>query len=331
MEHKIDRATGHLKDILRDAIQLAPTEKALVVFDTESDLTKIMTEAYRRALPNGRFVDFADVVPADVLGMIDALSPGDLVVLVQSMNFRLDEFRLRIELFKRSLKTIEHIHLSRMSEDQWDTYIESLAYDSNYYRPLGRRLASKLDTSHEIVVECAGTKLVYTGGMEQTKLNIGDYSTMKNIGGTFPIGEVFTEAKDLRSVNGEAMVFACAGNDHMIRLYRPFRVQINEGIFSSPEGPAEFREILDRIREDEEVLVREFGLGINAAMDKSHIVNDITAFERQKGLHLSLGAKHAMYVKPGLGRKKGRYHVDVFIDAERILIDSEVIYSAGSY
>lgn len=332
MEHQIDRAAKHLTDILRDAIQLKSTEKALVIFDTEAPLTRILTEAYRRALPaTAQFVDFASVQPADILAMFNAQSAGNLIVLIQSMNFRLDEFRLRIELFKRGLKTIEHIHLSRMSEEQFDTYIEALSYDANYYRPLGRRLADTLNQSNEIIVKCKGTTLTYTGGMEQTKLNIGDYAQMKNVGGTFPIGEVFTEPKDLRSVNGEAMVFACAGNDHMIRLYEPFRVEIKDGILTAPEGPQEFRDILDRIREDEEVLVREFGLGLNAAMDKAHIVNDITAFERQKGLHLSLGAKHAMYVKPGLGRKKGRYHVDVFVDAEEIRVDGKVIYANGAY
>lgn len=30
---------------------------------------------------------------------------------------------------------------------------------------------------------------------------------MKNVGGTFPIGEVFSEPKDLTKVNGELMIF----------------------------------------------------------------------------------------------------------------------------
>lgn len=331
MEKRISLAAAHLKNILRDAIRLQPTENVLVIFDAQAALSKIMVEAYRLAIPAAKFVDFETVTPGDIFHVIDGLKAGDLVVLVQSTNFRLDEFRLRIELFKRNLKTIEHMHLDRMTDPQIDTYIEALAYDPAYYRPLGRALKSQMDAAQEVVVECAGTKLVYETGMESTKLNIGDYAEMKNVGGTYPIGEVFTEPKDLRAVNGEAMIFGFAGSDHLIRIYEPFRVQITDGILTSPDGPTEFQEILERIRLDEEVLVREFGLGLNPAMDKHRIVNDLTAFERQKGLHFSLGAKHAMYVKPGLGRKHGRYHVDVFVDAERILFDEKTIYEKGNF
>jgi len=167
--------------------------------------------------------------------------------------------------------------------------------------------------------------------MEISKLNIGDYTGMKNVGGTFPIGEVFTEAKDLRLVNGQAMVYAFAGEDHMVRIYEPFPVEIKDGILSSPNGPADFQKILALIQQDEEVLVREFGLGINPALDKHHLLNDITAFERQTGLHLSLGAKHGIYPKPGLKRKEGRYHVDIFVDVETITIDNNIIYQDGHF
>lgn len=329
MDDLLARAAKNLKDTLHDALRLSPTEQALVVFDTQSPLAILLTEAYRQAAPSATFVDFEQVT--DARSLFDGLSPGDLVVLVQSTNFRLDEFRIRIELYKRGLKTIEHTHLGRMPESQFETYVDALAYDPGYYRPLGLALKSRLDNAERIVVECAGTELVYAGPMEETKLNIGDYSNMKNVGGTFPIGEVFTEARDLTTVNGDALVFAFAGDDHLVRTYEPFRVVIRDGILTAPDGPLEFQAILDKIREDEEVLVREFGLGLNRAMDRHRIVSDITAFERQKGLHLSLGAKHAMYAKPGLSRKHGRYHVDIFVDAQRITVDDTVIYQDGEF
>lgn len=331
MEEPLSRVTGHLKNILREAISVAPPERALVIFDTEAALTRLLTDAYRIALPDAQFVDIASVTPADVTQLFDALSPKDLVVLVQSTNFRLNEFRVRIEIFKRGLKTIEHTHLGRMPEDQYDAYIDALAYDPAYYRPLGRALKSRLDVAKRTVVECRGTKLVYESGMESTKLNIGDYSDMKNIGGTFPIGEVFTEPNDIKAVNGEALVFAFAGDDHLVRAYEPFLIIIREGVLTSPDGPPEFQAILEKIRQDEETTVREFGLGLNPAMGKHRMVYDITAFERQKGLHFSVGAKHTVYAKPGFHRKHGRYHVDVFIDAERITVDDAVIYEKGEY
>jgi aminopeptidase len=327
-----DRAAKNIRAILEHAIQYQAPARAVVIFDTETPLARLVTEAYRIAMPDASFVEFSQTTPDEILKIIYSLQPRDLVLLVQSSNFRLNEFRIRIELFKRSLKTIEHTHLERMTEEQFPVYIDSLAYDPSYYRPLGKALKEKLAHAKDIVVECAGTRLVYEGGMEEAKLNIGDYAEMKNVGGTFPIGEVFTEPKDLQRVNGEAMVFAFAANDHQVKRYEPFKVTIRDGILSMPDGgPKEFEEILTMIRADEPVLVREFGLGLNPAMGKERMLNDITAFERMKGLHLSLGGKHAIYAKPGLGRKQGRYHVDIFVDVERILINNEIMFENGEY
>lgn len=331
MNHTFPIVAKYLSDIVRDAICLKPNEHALVIYDTEAPLTRIILEGYRTALPEGQFVDIASVTVDEVKELIGVQKTGDLVILLQSTNFRLNEFRLRIELFARGIKTIEHTHLTRIPEDQFERYINALAYDAPYYQKYGHGLKKVLDVAQEIIVECAGTKLVYSGPMEDTKLNIGDYSKMKNVGGTYPIGEVFTESKDLKTVNGEAMIFAYADNNHLVRIVEPFKVIITEGILVSPDAPQEFQEILDLIREDEAVTVREFGLGLNCAMGKNMLVSDITAFERQKGMHLSLGAKHTVYAKQGIHRKKGRYHVDIFVDIEQITVDGTDIYKDGDF
>jgi aminopeptidase len=324
-------AAKNLGDIIRDAICLQPNENALVIYDTEAPLTQIVLDGYREALPQGEFLNFASVTPEQIMERIGLCKAGDLVVVLQSTNFRLNEFRLRIELFARGLKTIEHVHLKRIHEDEFERYIESLAYDKQMYRPLGQALKNILEASNEVVVNCAGTKLVYPGGMEDVKLNVGDYSNMKNVGGTYPIGEVFTEAKELAKVHGEAMIFGYADENHLVKIVEPFKVVIEEGKLTSSDAPEEFQKILDLIREDEEVHVREFGLGLNPAMGKNAIVADITAYERQRGLHISLGAKHAIYAKPGLNRKHGRYHVDVFVDIETISVDGKNIYENGDF
>jgi len=331
MQSLAERAAKNLSANIREAICLLPQERALVIYDDEAPLTRILVEGYRAALPAGDFLDFKTVTADEILERINALTAGDAVILVQSTNFRLNEFRLRIELFQRGLKTIEHMHLSRMSEDQFDTYVDALAYDPAYYHPLGRALKAKLDSASKVVVECAGTRLTFATPMEDSKLNIGDYSEMKNIGGTFPIGEVFTEARDLEAVNGDAMVFSYANSEHLVQIVEPFRVHIEKGILTAPDAPAEFQQILDLIRADEEVIVREFGLGLNSALGKHGLVNDITAFERMRGLHISLGEKHTIYPKPGLKRKTGRYHIDIFIDIERILVDGAPIFKDGNY
>ncbi|OGH67689.1 MAG: hypothetical protein A3C15_02700 [Candidatus Magasanikbacteria bacterium RIFCSPHIGHO2_02_FULL_50_9b] len=332
MKSLINLAAQNLLANIRDAICLQPTEHALVIFDTEAPLTKIITDGYRAALPGADFLEFRTETPEEILARINSLTAGDAVILVQSTNFRLNEFRLRIEMFKRGLKTIEHLHLSRLPEEQFERYIRALEYDPPYYRPLGHALKNKLDAANEIIVECAGTRLTYTGGMEPTKLNIGDYTGMKNVGGSFPIGEVFTEAKDLTQVNGAALVFGFAGDDHRVRIVTPFRVEITKGILEAgSDAPPEFTHIIDLIKADEEVLVRELGLGLNPAMGKHALVSDITAFERQKGVHLSLGEKHAIYAKPGLHRRKGRYHIDIFVDVEKILVDGQIIFLNESF
>lgn len=324
-------AAKNLSDILNKAICLSATENALIIYDTEAPLTQILLEGYRQALPQGKFVDFATVTPEEIKGLFNECAAGDLVILLQSTNFRLNEFRLRIELFERGLKTIEHLHLKRMSEDQFERYIETLAYDSAYYQKYGHGLKNILDNAQEIIVTCPGTTLTYAGPMESAKLNIGDYSAMKNVGGTYPIGEVFTEAKELETVNGEAMIFGYAGEDHCVRIVEPFKVLINNGRLTAPDAPEEFKHILDLIAADEEVLVREFGLGLNPAVGKHALVNDITAFERQKGMHMSLGAKHGVYAKQGVHRKRARYHVDIFVDIETITADGKVLFSEGEF
>lgn len=332
MRSLIDLAVKNLSDVVRDAIGLQASQQSLVLFDETAPLTRILTEAYRTVLPNAEFLDIDSVSPEEAIEKMRAMQSGDLVVLVQSMNFRLNEFRIRIELFARGLKTIEHIHLARMSEDQFETYIRSLAYDKAYYHPLGRALKKKMDSAKQVVVECfGGTKLVYDAPMEDAKMNIGDYAEMKNVGGTFPIGEVFTETTDFKKVNGDVMIFGYADANHRVKIVEPFVAHVNESILTAPNAPEDFQEILRMIQESEEVTVREFGLSLNPAMSKTVFVNDITAYERQLGLHISLGAKHAIYPKPGFHRKKGRYHVDVFIDIERILVDDEAIFSEGKF
>jgi hypothetical protein len=328
----LDHATKHVRDIVTEALLHVPPAKTLVVVDLDSPLSRLLAEAYRAALPQATFLVFGERSKEEIFVAFDGLAPGDLVVLVQSMSFRLDEFRIRIELFKRKLKVIEHVHLSRMAPDQEAAYVAGLAHDPNAYRPLGHALKTVLDSAKDVLVECAGTKLVYATAMEPAKLNVGDYAGMENIGGTFPIGEVFTEAKDFAAVNGDALVFAYAKEDYFVQLVEPFRVSVAQGLLSAPEAPAEFQAVLAKIQADEgDVLVREFGLGLNPAFGKARLVNDITAFERQRGVHLSLGAKHTVYSKPGVSKKQSRYHVDIFLDVTRVLADGKPIYQDGDF
>lgn len=315
-------AAKHAADIVRLALKHDDAKKALVVFDARTPLARLVTAAYRAALPDAAFLDFDAATKEGVMTAIDVLSPGDLVVLIQSSNFRLDEFRIRIELFKRALAVIEHVHLERARDErQLGIYVDAMAYDPAYYRPLGRAIKERLDRADRVQVHCSGTVLTYEGGMEEAKLNVGDYEGMANVGGTFPIGEVFSEPRDLAKVSGEAKLFAFAGTDHLVQVHEPFLIRVERGVLVAHEGPPSFQSVLDQIAAEEAVLVREFGVGLNPAMGKDRVLDDITAFERQKGLHFSLGEKHGIYRKPGFNPKKTHFHIDVFVDVERIELD----------
>ncbi|MGZ8341216.1 MAG: hypothetical protein ACXWU9_16725 [Telluria sp.] len=331
----VDSAARHLGDILSVAMEHGPAHAALVVFDARTDLARALTEGYRRNLPGAVFIDFDTVPPEEVLAAFKRMKASDLVVLVQSTNFRLEAFRIRVELFKLGLKVIEHVHLSRMPGAQGEHYIESLAYDTAYYRGTGRALKAKIDAaSSGKVFSGAAKPLVFASPFEPAKLNIGDYSEMNNVGGQFPIGEVFTEAQDLEAVSGEVRVHVFGDTAYLVnRPEVPVTLVIENGrVTGTRDATPEFEHVLDMIRADEgEVWVRELGFGMNRAFTIDRRVNDIGTYERMCGIHLSLGAKHGVYPKPGFKRKDARYHIDIFAVTEAVYLGEELVYKHGAW
>ena len=332
----VDTATSHIGAILATVFEHGPasTQAALVVTDKRTDLARGLTQAYRRTLPHARFIDFDSVAPAEVLAAFAALAPDDLVVLVQSTNFRLDGFRLRVELFKRNLKVIEHLHLDRMPGIQGSYYIAGLAYDPAYYRVVGPALKTLIDGAASARVDSGGEWLTFASPLEPAKLNVGDYRAMHNVGGQFPIGEVFTEAQDLEAVNGRVRIHVFGDTAYMVNCPpQPITLIVEQGRVSGVENStAEFDEVLTRIRLDEgEVWLRELGFGMNRAFTRERRVDDIGTYERMCGIHLSLGAKHGVYPKPGFKRKDARYHVDVFAVTEAVYLDDRQVYRDGQW
>ena len=333
--HAVDTATQNVRDTLAMAIEYAPSHGALIVYDTRCDLNRALTEAYRRAVPQASFVDFDQVTPEHVLATFARMAPGDLVVLIQSTSFRLEAFRIRIELFKRGLKVIEHVHLSRMPDEQGLHYIAALAYDPAYYRGVGHALKARIDGARGAVVDSGdGARLVFGSALESAKLNIGDYSGMNNVGGQFPLGEVFTEARDLEAVNGRVRIFVFGDTAFMVNHpATPITLIVEKGrVTGADNATPEFDNMLAIIRAHEgEVWLRELGFGMNRAFSRTQMVNDIGTFERMCGIHLSLGAKHGVYAKPQFKRKDARYHVDVFAVTEAVWLDDEQVYRDGAW
>ena len=330
----VDTAARHLRDILAIAIEHGPSQIAVVVSDAQCDLAVALTEAYRRCLPAARFIDFESFSQEAILGTFEALAPGDLVVLIQSTSFRLEAYRIRIELFKRSLKVIEHPHLARMPGLEAVHYIDSLAYDPAYFRGVGNALKTRIDRAHHGVIDSGGERLVFASPFESAKLNVGDYRGMKNIGGQFPIGEVFTEARDLASVNGRVRIFVFGDTSYAVnKPEKPITLVVTKGKVSDViASTAEFDQVLANIRATEgEVWLRELGFGMNRAFSEDRTVSDIGTYERMCGIHLSLGAKHGVYNKPGIRRADARHHVDVFAITKFVYLDDDVIYQNGAW
>lgn len=327
-------AEKNVRDILMLAIEHTPEHGAIVVWDGQCDLSIALAEAYRRCLPAATFMDFDSMTPDAVRAAFERLVPGDLVVLIQSTSFRLDAFRIRVELFKRSLKVIEHPHLSRMPGDEALLYIDSLAYDPAYFRGVGCALKARFDSARVGIIDSGGEQLVYASGFEPAKLNVGDYRDMHNVGGQFPIGEVFTESKDLEALNGRVRISIFGDTAFSVnKPPRPITLVVSKGRVSDViDSTPEFDRVLANIRADEgEVWVRELGLGLNRVYTQERMVSDIGTFERMCGVHLSLGAKHGSYNKPQIRKAAAKYHVDVFAATETVMLDDVVIYRDGAW
>ncbi len=325
----IDEASAHTKVLLDEVFEHNDAHKAVVVYDRDSTLSSILAKAYRINLPNSIHIDFNESTAEEIKTVFDGLDALDMVILIQSTNFRLDAFRIRVELFKRKIKVLEHPHLGRMKEEEVSHYVDALAYDTKAIKETGLALKAKMDIADICVLHSGGEKLHFPAGFELVKLNIGDYSTMPNIGGQFPIGEVFTESKELTAVHGRAKVFAFADTSYRVnKPQKPITIIIEDGILIACENStAAFDEVLTLIRETEEVVwVRELGFGLNRGMSKTKIVSDIGSYERMCGVHLSLGRKHGMYAKPGFKRGDGRFHIDIFLDTTSVVLDNEVLF-----
>ncbi len=330
------RATAekNVSDIVAHAVLHTTTQSAVVVYDEQTELAKILTEAYRSCVSGAKFIHFDQESPADILEAFAPLKASDLVVLIQSASFRLGAFRIRVDLFARGIKVIEHPHLATMLPAEIPAYIDSLAYDPVYLRGIGHALKTQLDTATRAVVDSGGEKLTFESGLESAKLNVGDYSQTKNVGGQFPIGEVFTEARDLTAVNGRVRIFAFGDTTFKVnKPAKPITLVIRGGkVVEALDSTAEFDQVLANIRRDEtDVWVRELGLGLNRALTPDRIVSDIGTYERMCGVHLSLGAKHTIYKKPAFSRSQARHHVDIFVATESVLLNESIVYKNGAW
>ncbi|MEO8800426.1 MAG: hypothetical protein ABI551_21215 [Polyangiaceae bacterium] len=334
MSRAIRDAVKNVSDTLAIAMEHTSDHTAVVVADEGTELSRLLFQTYKECLPDARFVAFDQVTHEDVKAAFVDLKEGDLVVLIQSAAFKIPEFRIRVELFRRGIKVIEHMNLDRILGPHIDLYIASLAYDPAYYRGIGHALKARMDVARSARVESEGEALTFESPLEEAKLNIGHFTGLKNVGSVFPIGEVFTESRDLEKVNGRAKIYAFADTTFRLNVPdHPITLVIERGrVVSAENSTEEFDKVLSVIRRDEgQVWLRELGFGMNEAFSRERHLPDVGAFERVCGVHLSLGGRHGVYKKAHLNHREVRYHVDAFVVTSRVLLDDDVVYVDGAW
>jgi aminopeptidase len=327
-------AARNVRDTLTLAMEHTAEEAAVVVADGRTELSRMLARAYGECLPQARIISFDQVAPEAVKSVLEGLEARALVVLIQSSVFRIPTFRIRVELYRRNIKVIEHSNLDRMGPDEIEHYVAALAYDPAYYRRVGPSLKTRMDAARSARIESEGEILHFDSPLESAKINIGDFAGLKNVGSQFPIGEVFTEARDLESVHGRVKIYGFT--DTSLRLNvpsHPITLVVEKGrVVEAIDSTSEFDRVRSVIRAEEgEVWLRELGFGMNRAFSRDRRVTDVGAFERVCGVHLSLGARHGVYKKPHLNHREVRYHVDSFVVTDRVLLDDDVVYADGAW
>lgn len=330
----LELASRNVRDTLSIAMEHTPDHRALVVADDRTALSRLLLRAYAECLPDARVILFDEAASDLTKAAFAQLRERDLVVLIQSSVFRIPEFRTRVELFRRAIKVIEHSNLERMTDGEIEHYVAALAYDPSYYRGVGHALKARMDAACAVRIESDGEVLRVDSALESAKLNIGHFDGLKNVGSLFPIGEVFTEARDLESVHGRAKIYAFMDTSFRLDVPEvPITMEIERGrVIGARDSTPAFDQVLAAIRADEgDVWVREIGFGMNRAFSRTRRVSDVGAFERVCGIHLSLGARHGVYKKPNFDHRATRYHVDSFVVTDRVFLDDDPVFIDGAW
>ncbi len=327
----------NLSDIVYKNYHVNAETFILLVYDTKSPLAKMLSEGYQEVIKNFKHqsINFQEHTEEEILTEFERLPPRSLIILVQSLSFRMTKHRLRADLFRQGHQVIEHARLSYNTEEEIGNYINSLQYDTPFYVAMSDKIERLLASRVPIVYESGeGLVLRVDSAYEKCIKNTGDFTHQASGSSGFPIGEVFTEAKELDKINGSILVFATPTMDHKTLWAEPFVVTIKDGCLVSHHGPPEFEEILIKIRSEEEggrVQIREIGFGLNRALGFDHRISEPTSFERFAGVHFSLGLKHAMYRKKVNKKILQKYHIDIFCKVDRITIAETKIFENGNY
>ncbi len=264
---------------------------------------------------------------------LTSLPAWSIVILVQSTNFRLSTFRIRLELFHLGIHVVEFNHLAYILEWEFDTFSSSLIYHTPEYVRLQNVIEWLILWADCTRIQSVNGEFLQYWPLEKIRGNTGDYTSSTNKWGTFPIGEVFTEAIDLSGVHGKCLIESYPREDFSVEHCTPFELIIESGrVLPSNDFPPAFAKLYDWIVQFEwEVMVRELGMGINPAITRDTSLSDINFYERKTGVHLSLWKKHGIYGKKLPKNEIQRFHIDVFIALEAVYIGERRIFENGKW
>lgn len=264
---------------------------------------------------------------------LTSLPKNSIVILIQSTNFRLSTFRIRLELFHRGIHVIEHNHLAYIKTTELETFVQSLVYRSDEYVRLEQEFSRLSRDAKETKIFSSNWSVLIFWALENIRGNTGDYTGIENKWGTFPIWETFTEAVNLEDVNGKCLIDTFPNEDFSINICEPFEITIEKWrVLPSPNFPPAFQRLYDLVVQFEwEVMVRELGYWLNPAMNTEKPLSDINFHERKVWVHLSLGKKHGIYGKKLPKTEVQRFHIDVFVALESVLIGDKKVFQNGAW
>lgn len=318
--------------------------KIVFVYDLYSLLSTKLSNGYIKALyeldlwiskREIEIINFSEIDNQELKNKLLSLSECSTVVLVQSTDFRLDDFRIRLNLHNAWVWCLEHNHLQYIKDDEIENYADALEYKMPYYESIANYLKSLSDKANTMTFICHDwSKLEVSGGFEDMKQNTWNYE-WKNRWATFPIWECFTEAKIFDNLNGELSIYAYPDDKLQVQIVEPFKIKIEKSFITyiDPNCPEEYKKLMEKISiwEDNEIMVRELWFGLNNWISKQKKLSDVNAFERVAWFHLSLGKKHQIFRKKLHKDVTQRYHIDIFPDIKEIYIDEVLVFEKGEY
>lgn len=336
----IEQIAKHCKNILKENLKIKNSSRVLILYDDECELSLLLMKGARDACENLAnsfdLVNYSIHSTEQIVHDIDEFyRKDDIVFLIQSSSFRASKFRWRNELCSRGLGVIEFGQLQKILPEEYQCFVDSLTYDYPRYAYLTKKIVNHINTAKTTtIISRNGSKVSYKGKLDAPITNDGDFEGLVNKGSRYPIGEVITEGLDLSSLSGELEVYAFPNKNQITQFVQPFTCKIQKGLLVSHTGPKEFDDIVEMIKTEHPkgfVYVRELGLGLNRFIKRFARLGDPIAYERQEGVHFSLGMKHGMYQKklwPIYGKKfKQKYHIDIYVNVDRMYFDDELVYS----